>query len=100
MMADVPSAEVIITNPTHLSIALRYRRLEDPAPMVIAKGTGYVALKIREIAKEHDIPMVEDKPLARTLFRTVDIGDYVPESMYKAVAQVLAYVYKLKRKVL
>lgn len=100
MMAGVPEAEVIITNPTHLSIALRYNRLSDPAPIVVAKGAGYVALKIREIAREHGITIVEDKLLARTLFKTIDIGDTIPESLYKAVAELLAYVYKLKNKVI
>jgi len=100
MMASVPEAEVIITNPTHLSIALRYNRVADPAPVLVAKGAGYVALKIREIAKEHQITIVEDKPLARTLFKNVDIGDVIPESLYKAVAETLAYVYRLKNKTL
>jgi flagellar biosynthetic protein FlhB len=98
MMQAVPEAEVIITNPTHLSIALRYDRLRDPAPVVVAKGAGYLALRIREIGKEHDIVMVEDKPLAQTLFKNVDIGEQVPESLYKAVADTLAYVYRLKKK--
>lgn len=100
MMAQVPKAEVIITNPTHLSIALRYDRMRDPAPMVVAKGAGHVAMKIREIAREHNIPIIEDKPLARTLFKSVDIGEQIPETLYKAVAETLAYVYRLKRKVL
>lgn len=98
MMAKVPQAEVIITNPTHLSIAIRYERNKDLAPVVIAKGSGYVALKIREIAKEHKIPIMEDKPLAQTLFKTVDIGEVIPEALYKAVAEILAYVYRLKNK--
>lgn len=98
MMSKVPEAEVIITNPTHLSIAIKYERNKDVAPMVIAKGSGYVALKIREIAKEHKIPIMEDKPLAQTLFKTVDIGEVIPETMYKAVAEILAYIYKLKNK--
>jgi len=98
MMAAVPEAEVIITNPTHLSVALRYNRETDHAPILVAKGSGYVALKIREIAKENDIPILEDKPLAQTLFKTVGIGESVPESLYKAVAQILAYVYRLKMK--
>lgn len=100
MMASVPEAEVIITNPTHLSIALRYNRVADPAPVLVAKGAGYIALKIREIAKERGITIVEDKELARTLFKNVDIGDVIPESLYKAVAETLAYVYKLKNKAL
>lgn len=99
MMAAVPEAEVVITNPTHLSIALRYDRVNDPAPVCVAKGSGYVALKIREIAKENDIPVIEDKPLAQTLFKTINIGEVIPETLYKAVAEVLAYIYKLKEKV-
>ncbi len=98
MMQAVPEAEVIITNPTHLSIALRYDRLRDPAPVVVAKGAGFVALKIREIAKENDIVLVEDKPLAQTLFKHVDIGETIPDNLYKAVAETLAYVYRLKAK--
>lgn len=97
MMAAIPEAEVVITNPTHLSVALRYDREKDHAPVVVAKGAGFVALRIREIAKEHDIPILEDKPLAQTLFKTVDIGETIPESLYKAVAQILAYVYRLKK---
>jgi flagellar biosynthetic protein FlhB len=98
MMSKVPEAEVIITNPTHLSIAIKYERNRDIAPTVVAKGSGYVALKIREIAKENKIPIMEDKPLAQTLFKTVDIGEAIPETMYKAVAEILAYVYRLKSK--
>ena len=98
MMAEVPKAEVIITNPTHLSIALKYDRFNDPAPIVIAKGSGFVALKIREIAKEHNIPIMENKPLAQTLFKTVDVGGVIPETLYKAVAEILAYVFRLKSK--
>lgn len=100
MMAAVPEAEVIITNPTHLSVALRYDRLRDHAPVVVAKGAGHVAMRIRELAKEHDIPLVEDKPLARTLFKNVDIGEAIPDTLYKAVAEILAYVYRLKHKIL
>lgn len=100
MMAEVPEAEVIITNPTHLSIALRYNRETDPAPVCVAKGAGYVALRIREIARENDVPIVEDKPLAQTLFKSVEIGETIPETLYKAVAEILAYVYRLKAKVI
>lgn len=98
MMAKVPQAEVIITNPTHLSVAIKYERNKDIAPTVIAKGSGYVALKIREIAKESKVPIMEDKPLAQTLFKTVDIGETIPETLYRAVAEILAYVYRLKGK--
>lgn len=97
MMTDVPKADVVITNPTHLAVALRYSA-NLPAPQVIAKGAGAVALKIREIAKEHEIPIVENKPLARTMFKTLKIGQVIPRELFNAVAEVLAYVYKLKRK--
>lgn len=98
MMADVPKADVIITNPTHISIALKYDTATMVAPEVIAKGADAVAMKIREIAKDSDIPIVENVPLARAMYKTVKIGDGVPRNLYKAVAEVLAFVYKLKRK--
>ncbi len=100
MMSQVPEAEVIITNPTHLSVAIRYDRNRDFAPIVVAKGAGAVAMKIREIAKEHDIPIMENRPVAQTLFKNVDIGSAIPESLYKAVADILAYVYRLKNNTL
>jgi flagellar biosynthetic protein FlhB len=99
MMQEVPKAEVVITNPTHLAIALAYDRENMAAPKIVAKGAGHVAAKIREIAKENNIPIVEDKPLARLLFKTIDIGGIIPEELYKAIAEILAYVYKLKGKV-
>jgi len=71
-----------------------------PAPTVVAKGAGHIARKIREIAKENNVPIVEDKPLARILFKSVDIGQTIPEELYKAIAEILAYVYKIKRKVI
>ncbi|MBN4054152.1 flagellar biosynthesis protein FlhB [Nitrospira defluvii] len=98
MMSDVPKADVVITNPTHLAVAMSYRPEEMGAPKVVAKGAGFVAQKIKEIAQEHHIPIVENKPLAQTLFRTVEIGREVPSKIYKAVAEILAYVYKLKGK--
>lgn len=98
MIADVPKADVIITNPTHISIVIRYDGLTMVAPQVIGKGQDNVALKIREIAKEHDIPIVENVPLARALYKTVAVGEGVPRSLYKAVAEILAFVYKLKKK--
>jgi flagellar biosynthetic protein FlhB len=96
MMADVPKADVIITNPTHLAVALLYRSEEMGAPVVIAKGAGEIAAKIREIARSHQVPVLENKPLARTLFRNVKVGAPIPTSLYKAVAEVLAYVYRLR----
>ncbi|MBL7664878.1 MAG: flagellar biosynthesis protein FlhB [Bacteriovoracaceae bacterium] len=98
MMANVPKADFIVTNPTHLSVAIKYDPKNMLAPEVIAKGADHVALKIREIAKTNDIPIVENIPLARTLYKTVKVGEGVPRSLYKAVAEVLAFVYKKKRR--
>jgi flagellar biosynthetic protein FlhB len=99
MMAEVPKADVVITNPTHLAIALRFKSEEMLAPRVVAKGADYVAERIRETAREHNIPIVENKPLAQTLFKMTELGDYIPVDLYRAVAEVLAYVYRLKGKV-
>jgi flagellar biosynthetic protein FlhB len=94
MMAEVPKADVIVTNPTHLSIALRYDRQTMDSPQVVAKGADHLAMRIREIATENRIPLVENKPIARVLYK-VEIGQPVPEEMFKAVAEILAYVYGL-----
>ena len=96
MFKAVPKATVVITNPTHLAIALKYERGKMIAPMVVAKGAGFVAEKIKEEARKHSVPIMENKPLAQALFKAVDIGDFVPEELYRAVAEVLAYVYRLK----
>lgn len=96
MMENVPKADVIVTNPTHLAIALQYDAESMRAPKVTAKGAGVVAEKIKELAKFHRIPIVENKPLARTIYKEMDVGEYVPRELYKAVAEVLAYVYKLR----
>lgn len=96
MMEEVPKADVVVTNPTHLAVALRYRREEMPAPTVIAKGAGYVAERIRAIAREHHVPVVENRAVARSLYQTVELGATIPETLYKAVAEILAYVYRLK----
>jgi flagellar biosynthesis protein FlhB len=96
MMKEVPKADVVITNPTHLAVALKYERGKMVAPVVIAKGAGFLAEKIREVARSSRIPIVEDKPLAQALYKTVEIGDAIPEEWYKAVAEILAYVYRLK----
>lgn len=98
MMTEVPNATVVITNPTHFSVALKYETATMNAPVVIAKGQDFIALKIREIATENDVPIVENPPLARTLFATVDIDDEVPEEHYKAVAKVVSYVFSLKKR--
>jgi flagellar biosynthetic protein FlhB len=98
MMAEVPTADVVITNPTHLAIALRFKSDEMPAPCVVAKGAGHIAERIRETAREHNVPIVENKPLAQTLFKLTELGDYIPADLYRAVAEVLAYVYRLKGK--
>ena len=98
MMNDVKKADVIVTNPTHISVALKYDGNEMVAPSVLAKGADHLALRIREIAKENDIPIVENIMLARTLYKTVKVGHGVPRTLYKAVAEILAFVYKLRRK--
>ena len=98
MMADIPKADVIVTNPTHISVVLKYDAQTMVSPRVIGKGVDFIALKIREIAKKHNIPIVENVPLARTLNKTVKTGEYVPRTLYKAVAEILAFVYKLKKK--
>jgi flagellar biosynthetic protein FlhB len=96
MMKDVEKADVVITNPTHLAIALRYRTNEMGAPRVVGKGGGYIAERIREVARAKSIPVIENKPLARLLYRQVQVGREIPESLYRAVAGVLAYVYRLR----
>ncbi|MBP1711816.1 MAG: Flagellar biosynthetic protein FlhB [Deltaproteobacteria bacterium] len=98
MMAEVPKADVIITNPTHLAVALQYRYKDMNAPKVVAKGAELVAEKIKEIAKAHGVPLVENKPLAQTLYKTVEVGQAIPSSLYQLVADILAYVYRLRGK--
>lgn len=98
MMAEVPKADVIITNPTHLAVALQYHYKEMSAPKVVAKGAELVAEKIKEIARGHGIPLVENKPLARMLYKTVEVGQVIPSSLYQLVADILAYVYRLRGK--
>jgi len=96
MMEAVPEADVVITNPVHLAVALKFEASEMVAPTVIAKGAGHIAERIKEIASEHQVPIVEDKPLAQTLFKMVEIGEFIPAELYRAVAEILAYVYRLK----
>jgi flagellar biosynthetic protein FlhB len=95
MMEAVPEATVVITNPTHLAIALKYEEGMH-APTVVAKGAGFVAQKIKRLAMDNDIPLVENKPLARTMFKSTEIGDFIPAELYRAIAEILAYVFRLK----
>ena len=97
MMQDVPTADVVITNPTHLAIALKYESNSGRAPVVVAKGEDFLAQKIREAAKEAQVEIVENKPLARMLYYNVEIGQEIPPELYQAVAEVLAFVYNLKQ---
>lgn len=96
MIKDVPEADVVITNPTHIAVALKYDPQKAPAPLVLAKGADFVAEKIKEIARENNVPIRENKPLAQALYKSVEIGEAIPEEMYKAVAAILAELYKNK----
>jgi flagellar biosynthesis protein FlhB len=96
MMADVPDADVVVTNPTHISVAIKYDTTAMDAPIVLAKGADHVAMKIREIARENKIPIMENPPVARLLHK-IDLGATIPEEMFKAVAEILAHVYSLKK---
>ncbi|OJV64676.1 MAG: flagellar biosynthesis protein FlhB [Clostridiales bacterium 38-18] len=98
MMQEVPKADVIITNPTHFAVALRYDSTLGDAPIVTAKGQDLIAQNIKRIATENSVPIVENKPLAQALYKTVDLGSYIPGDLYEAVAEVLAYVYSIKQK--
>jgi flagellar biosynthetic protein FlhB len=98
MMAAVPQADVVITNPTHFAIALKYDPQIMDAPMCVAKGQDHIALKIKEVAKDNNVPTIENKPLARALFAAVKIDEPIPLEHYKAVAEIIGYVYKLKGK--
>jgi len=97
MMSEVPKADVVITNPTHYAVAIRYDKEKEDAPRVVAKGVDNLALRIKEIAREFDIMIVENPPLARELYKSVEVGEIIPPKLYKAVAEVLAYVYRAKR---
>lgn len=99
MMQDLPTADVVITNPTHYAVAIKYDPEVADAPIVLAKGSDYLAAKIKEVAKENHIEIVENKPLARMLYANVDIGQVVPPELYQAVAEVLAFVYKVQGKI-
>ena len=98
MMQEVPKADVVVTNPTEYAIALRYQTEEMSAPMVVAKGRGELAKRIKEIALEHAVPIVENRWLAQSLYKLVEVGDIIPPDLYKAVAEVLAYVYRLNNR--
>lgn len=99
MMQELPKADVVITNPTHLAVAIRYDRDTESAPIVIAKGADYLAEKIKGIAREYHVEIVENKPLARMLYYNVELGDEIPAELYQMVAEVLAYVYRLQNKI-
>ena len=100
MLKSVPTATVIITNPTHFAVALEYNRAKNPAPIVVAKGADLMAAKIREIARDHSVPIMENPPLARALFKECEIGDTIPGPLFGAVAEVLAYLIRIKQLVL
>ena len=97
-MEEVPEADVVITNPTHYAVALQYDLDTMAAPIVVAKGQNLIAERIKEIARESGVPIVENKPLAQALFRAAEIGQQIPAELFRAVAEVLAYVFRLKRK--
>ena len=99
MMQDIPKADVVITNPTHFAVAVRYDAKEAAAPVVLAKGEDHLAAKIKEVARENKVEIVENKPLARMLYYNVDIGQQVPPELYQAVAEVLAMVYHMQGKI-
>lgn len=98
MMQDIPSADVVITNPTHYAVAIRYNTEKEDAPKIVAKGVDHLALKIKEIAREYDIQIIENPPLARELYKKCELNSMIPETLYKAVAEVLAFVYKSSNK--
>lgn len=99
MMEEVPKADVVITNPTHYAIALKYDEEKSDAPVIVAKGVDFMAQKIRQIAGEHKIVMVENRPLARALYDQAEVGKMIPDDFFKAVAEILAYVYRIKHKI-
>ena len=98
MMSDVPDADVVITNPTHYAIAMKYDNQVDGAPKIIAKGIDFIALKIKDIARENDIPIIENPALARSIYSQIEIDQEIPNEFYKALAEIFSYVYELKKK--
>ncbi|MGC9080896.1 flagellar biosynthesis protein FlhB [Sulfurihydrogenibium sp.] len=100
MIAEVPKADVVITNPEHYAVALKYEKGKMEAPQIVAKGQDLIAQKIKEVAKEHNVRIIEDPPLARALYSSCEVGDYIPHEFYEAVAKILALIYKQKRKMI
>ncbi len=98
MMSSVPEADVVITNPTHYAVALKYDNKVNTAPKIVAKGIDFLAIKIREIAKDHNIPIIENPSLARSLYDQIEIDREIPGEFYKAMAEIFSYIYELKRK--
>jgi flagellar biosynthetic protein FlhB len=98
MMAEIPEADVVVTNPTHFSVAIRYDKKQDNVPRVVAKGVDNIAFQIRKIAKEYGVRIIENPPLARSLYKEVEIDEFIPESFFQTVAELLAYVYKMDKK--
>jgi flagellar biosynthetic protein FlhB len=98
MMAKVPKADVVITNPDHIAVALEYDQMKMSAPVVVAKGAGFLAERIKELARQNNVPVIENKPLAQVLYKMVRVEEVIPENLYRAVAEVLAYIYGLKEK--
>ena len=98
MMSEIPSADVVITNPTHYAVAIRYKEGQDLAPTVVAKGMNQIALNIKKIARENEVHIVQNPPLARSIYKDVDLDAPIPEALFQAVAEVLAYVYKMDKK--
>src|SRR5699024_8566751 len=99
MMQEVPESDVVITNPTHFAIAIKYDESVTTAPYVVAKGKAEIALNIKDVAKEHGVMTVEDKALARSMYDIVEIDEVIPEQFYQAIAEILAFVYQMNKKV-
>ena len=97
-MADVPDADVVITNPSHYAVALRYDNERDNAPKVVAKGIDFIALKIKDVARENNVPIIENPALARSLFSQIEVDQEIPGEFYKALAEIFSYVFELKKK--
>jgi len=96
MLSEVPKADVVITNPTHYAVAIKYEPKKMSAPYVVAKGADFMAKRIKEVAEENKVRIVENKPLAQALYKSVEVGEAIPQELYKAVAEVLAFVYSME----